>query len=87
MRQLHSIRGIGFWKWIHQNDPVPLHKGKRYVGQGRRFCIYTYGDCEKGETLTTWDNDPPAYTLKPKCKGAKRSCFSWALCKTDERFE
>ena len=81
MRRLHKLRWVGFWKWIKQT-PVPLHKGNRYVGQGRRLkAIYTYGDDEKGETMTTMDNEPPAYTAKPKCKGAKRSCFIWAAWK------
>lgn len=81
MRRLHKYRWIGFWKHVHP-FPVPLHKGHRYVGQGRRLkAIYTYGDCEKGETLTTMDNEPPAYTAKPKCKGATRSCFVWAAWK------
>ena len=81
MMRLHKLRWVGFWKWIKQT-PVPLHKGHRYVGQGRRLkAIYTYGDDEKGETMTTMDNEPPAYTAKPKCKGAKRSCFIWAAWK------
>lgn len=81
MRRLHKLRWVGYWKFIRR-DPVPLHKGHRYVGQGRRLhAIYTYGDCEKGETLTTMDNEPPAYTAKPKCKGATRSCFIWAAWK------
>ena len=81
MRRLHKLRGVGYWKYIHK-DPVPLHKGHRFVGQGRRLkAIYTYGDSEKGETLTVMDNEPPAYTAKPRCKGANRSCFIWAAWK------
>ncbi len=81
MRRLHKLRWIGYWNFIHRY-PVPLHKGHRYVGQGRRLkAIYTYGDCNKGETLTTMDNEPPAYTAKPKCKGANSSCFIWAAWK------
>lgn len=81
MRRLHKLRWIGYWKHDHK-FPVTLHKGHRYVGQGERLkAIYTYRDSEKGETMTVIDNEPPAYTAKPRCKGAKRSCFIWAAWK------